>query len=78
MTASKASDTDSPEPRINTVLTPDSAAALDKLVRRTGQKKVDLVNRALLLFEFLDGAQRANEEIIIRKADATEYRVRFF
>lgn len=63
--------------RVNVVLSPDAAVALDKLQSRTGSKKVDLVNRAVMLLEFVDAAQRAGETLIIRKPNGTQHTIRF-
>lgn len=63
--------------RINAVLSPDAAVALDKLQSRTGSKKIDLVNRAIMLLEFVDASQRAGETLIIRNPDGTQHVIRF-
>jgi hypothetical protein len=66
-----------PTPRVNVVLSPDGAVALDKLTHRTKAKKVDLVNRAVMLLEYIDAAQRAGDEVAIQQPDGTRYRIRF-
>jgi hypothetical protein len=38
---------------------------------------VDLVNRAVMLLEYIDAAQRAGDEVAIQQPDGTRYRIRF-
>ena len=45
--------------RVNVALIAEAVEALAKLQERTGLKKVDLVNRALLIYEFVDSELRA-------------------
>ena len=52
--------------RVNVALVPDAAEALDKLQSRTRMKKVDLVNQALKLYEFIDAELRAGNKVLIR------------
>lgn len=54
---------------------PDSANALRKLLDRTGLKQVDITNRAIPAFEFLDAAQRAGDRVVVHHADGTETRI---
>lgn len=56
--------------RLNIALHDDSAEALAALQDRTGLKKVDLVNRALRLYEFIDYEMREGRELILRDAHA--------
>jgi hypothetical protein len=55
--------------RVNVALINDAAEALAKLADRTGMKQVDLVNRALQVYEWVDGEQRAGNTLIVRSAE---------
>lgn len=66
-----------PVTRINTVLIPDAAAALATLQQRTGYKQVDVVNRALQLYEFIDAQQRRGSTLLFRDIEGSYERVRF-
>jgi hypothetical protein len=58
--------------RINVALVAEAAEALDKLQSRTGLKKVDIVNRALKLYEFIDDEVRAGNKILIRDEEGKD------
>ena len=62
--------------RVNVALVADAAEALDKLQSRTGVKKVDIVNRALRLYEFIDAEIRAGNKILIRDEEGKDYVVK--
>jgi hypothetical protein len=62
--------------RINCGLISDASEALARLQDRTGMKRADLVNRALVIYDFVDSETRAGRDIVIRSEDG-EYRVRF-
>lgn len=57
--------------RVNVALIRDTAEALERLRARTGMKKVDLVNRAIQIYEFLDAEQRAGNSIALYAEDGT-------
>ena len=63
--------------RINSELIPDAAQALARLVERTGMKKVDVVNRALQVYDFIEAEARSGTVIVLRSADGREETVRF-
>ncbi|WP_306744948.1 hypothetical protein [Saccharothrix yanglingensis] len=44
----------------------------------THLKKVDLVNRALLVYEFVDGELRAGNQVVRRDAEGREQLVKIF
>lgn len=75
----QTADDDGPEVvlRVNVVLVRDAADALERLRDRTGMKKVDIVNRALQIYEFFDAEQRAGNSIAVYAEDGTGRRVRF-
>jgi hypothetical protein len=54
------------------------AEALSKLQRRTGLTKVDVVKRALVIYEFIDAELREGKQIVVRGADGTEQLVKIF
>ena len=59
--------------RVNVALVAEAAEALDKLQSRTRLKKVDVVNRALRLYEFIDSEIRAGNQILIRNEEGKDY-----
>jgi hypothetical protein len=64
--------------RVNVALIADSAAALGKLQQRTGLKKVDIVNRAVQLYEFLEAQMREGRELVVRDEDGIDRIVKIF
>lgn len=64
--------------RVNVALIAEAAEALDKLQSRTGAKKVDLVNRALTIYEFIDAELRAGGKILIRDPEGNDQLVKIF
>ena len=64
--------------RVNVALISDSAAALGKLQARTGMKKVDIVNRAVQLYEFLEAEMREGKELVVRDPDGIDRLVKIF
>jgi hypothetical protein len=62
--------------RVNVVLVTEAAEALDVLQARTGKKKVDLVNRALTIYEFIDTELRAGKQIILRDPEGRDQLVK--
>jgi hypothetical protein len=78
MAADKTSSDQSPVvvDRVNVALAAEAAEALDKLQSRTRLKKVDVVNRALRLYEFVDAEIRAGNKILIRDEEGQDYVVK--
>lgn len=62
--------------RVNVALIHDAADALAKLAARTGMKQVDLVNRALQVYEWVDSEQRSGNRLIVRDVEGTDTVVR--
>jgi hypothetical protein len=62
--------------RVNVALVAEAAEALDKLQSRSRMKKVDVVNRALRLYEFIDAEIRAGNKLLIRDEDGKDYLVK--
>lgn len=54
--------------RLNLALHRDTADALAQLQQKTGLKKVDIVNRAIQLYGFIDHETRSGRDLIIRDA----------
>ena len=73
-----ASDHPPPVDRVNVALIAEAAEALDRLQRRTGLKKVDVVNRALTIYEFIDAELRGGGQILIRDTDGNDQLVKIF
>jgi hypothetical protein len=63
--------------RVNVALIRDAADALQALRSRTGMKQVDIVNRALQLYEFIDAQQRRGSALLFRDSEGSYERVRF-
>lgn len=63
--------------RISVSLVRESVDALAKIQERTGLKKVDAVNRALMIYEFIDAELRSGNDIIVRDADGRDQVVKF-
>jgi hypothetical protein len=80
MGAAKETQQDKPAvvERVNVALIADSAAALGKLQARTGLKKVDIVNRAVQLYEFLEAEMREGKELVVRDPDGIDRLVKVF
>ena len=54
--------------RITVALVPKAADDLQHTVDRTGLSKTDVVNRAVSLYEFIDGRLSEGAELLIRDA----------
>ena len=64
--------------RVNVALIAEAVEALAKLQDRTGLKKVDLVNRALLIYEFVDSELRAGNQVVLRDPEGRDQLVKIF
>ena len=64
--------------RVNVALITEAAEALDKLQKRTQLKKVDIVNRALSLYEFIDAELRSGNDLIVRNEAGELQRIKIF
>ncbi|WP_433273228.1 hypothetical protein ACQPZF_18490 [Actinosynnema sp. CS-041913] len=64
--------------RVNVALIAEAVEALGKLQERTGLKKVDLVNRALLIYEFIDAELRAGNKVLLRDPEGRDQLVKIF
>jgi hypothetical protein len=62
--------------RLNVALIAEAAEALGKLQARTRMKKVDIANRALTLYEFVEAELRAGNELVIEAPNGTKQRVK--
>jgi hypothetical protein len=63
--------------RINVVLNAETSTALAKLQHRSGLKKVDLVNRAIVAFEYFEAMQRDGSQIYVRDENGSVTCIRF-
>jgi hypothetical protein len=63
--------------RITASLTPEAAAGLARLEERTGLSKTGLVNRAISLYELIDGQTAGGSTVLIRLPDGTDQQVMF-
>jgi hypothetical protein len=52
--------------RITVALIPKAGKDLQSLQDRTGLSKTDIANRAITLYEFIDGQLREGREVLIR------------
>ncbi|WIX85784.1 hypothetical protein [Amycolatopsis sp. DG1A-15b] len=75
-------DTAADEPkvvaRVNIPLVQESGKALLRLQDRTGLKKVDLVNRAIQVYDFLASQLTDDREVVLRGSDGQEVLVKIF
>jgi len=58
--------------RITVGLVTRAAEDLERTQTRTGFSKTDIVNRALSLYDFLDAALAAGDEVILRRKGSGE------
>jgi hypothetical protein len=63
--------------RITVALTPDAAAGLARLRERKRRTKTELVNRAITVYEFIDGLAAGDSAVAVRRPDGTIETVRF-
>jgi hypothetical protein len=63
--------------RITVDLTPRTVEALDRLVDGTGLSKTDLVNRAVQLYAYIDGATESGAKVIVQWPSGDAEAVRF-
>jgi hypothetical protein len=61
--------------RITVALIAKAEEDLQCLRARTGLSKTDIVNRALSLYEFIDGQLHAGSEVLIRNSNTGETRL---
>lgn len=64
--------------RVNIALVKESAKALLRLQQDTGLKKVDIVNRAIQLYEFIASELKEDRQVVIRGDDGREVQVKIF
>lgn len=72
-------DTSAPKvvSRVNAALLPGPANALAMLIERTGMKKVDVVNRALQIYDFLDEQLGQGKQLIVQQPNGKSHTVSF-
>jgi hypothetical protein len=58
--------------RITVGLIPKVTAELQQVQDRTGLSKTDIVNRAISLYEFLEGRLSSGDELLLRRAGGGE------
>lgn len=63
---------------MNIALVKESAKALLKLQKDTGLKKVDIVNRAIQLYEFIASELKEERQVVVRDPDGREVLVKIF
>ncbi|WP_207944922.1 hypothetical protein [Actinomadura rubrisoli] len=64
--------------RVTVNLTGRGAGALGELVRRTGDSKTDVINRALIVYELIERITDEGGAVFVREPDSAELeRVRF-
>jgi hypothetical protein len=52
--------------RVTVALVPKAAGDLQQTVERTGLSKTDIINRAVSLYEYIDGRLSSGAELLIR------------
>jgi hypothetical protein len=58
--------------RITVALIPRAVEDLRKLHDRTGMSKTDLTNRAISLYEFVEGCLRAGNDVLVHDRETGE------
>ena len=58
--------------RITVALVQKAGSDLQSLQDRTGLSKTDLVNRAITLYEFIDGQLRQERDLLVRDRETGE------
>jgi len=61
--------------RVTVTLIPKAAADLQSACERSKLNRADIVNRAILLYEFLDAERAAGAELLLRRADGSVFSV---
>lgn len=51
--------------RVNVVLGQDAVEAMERLQERTDMKKVDVINRGIVLLEFVEEELRQGREVLV-------------
>jgi hypothetical protein len=62
--------------RLTVALVGDAVRALSRIRDRSGLKKVDILNRAIVVYDFIDAELRDGKQIVLRDKDGREERVR--
>jgi len=60
---------------ITVLLISKVAGDLERTQRRTELSKTDIVNRAITLYDYLDGERDSGAELLLRRKDGSTYRV---
>ncbi len=60
---------------ITVLLISKVAGELERTQRRTELSKTDIVNRAITLYEYLDGERDSGAELLLRRKDGSTYLV---
>lgn len=60
---------------ITVLLVSKVADDLQRTQKRTDLSKTDIVNRAITLYDFLDGEQDSGAELLLRRQDGSTYLV---
>jgi hypothetical protein len=61
--------------RITVALIPQAADDLRRLLDRTSLSKTDITNRAITLYEFIDGQIRQGRDVLIRDNETKETQI---
>lgn len=61
--------------RITVALIPKAGQDLQRLLDHTGLSKTDIVNRAIVLYEFIDDQVRVGRDVLIRDSGTGETQV---
>jgi hypothetical protein len=66
------------EKRVNFAMSDDSDKALTRVQQATGLNKTDLINRAIVVYAFLDREARTDGKLIVRREGEPDTAIRFF
>lgn len=63
--------------RVTVNLIPRAVASLDRLAERTTMSKTDVINRALWIYDFIDGVAAEGGDVLVRPKDGEPELVKF-
>jgi hypothetical protein len=61
--------------RITVALIPQAAEDLRRLLDRTSLSRTDITNRAITLYEFIDGQIRKGRDVLLRDSETREIQI---
>jgi hypothetical protein len=79
VTGSRSGQRPAAAERVTVALVPKAVSDLQGAVERTGLSKTDVINRAIILYEYLDARLSGSSELLIRDPESGHLeQIRFF